>query len=1001
VEFCVLGRVSVVVDGHEHVLTSARESGLLADLLVHANEVVPVERLVDDVWHGAPPRGAAATLQTYVKNLRRLMEPARAARAPSQVLERVGSGYVLHVGPEQLDAWRCGRLVKEGLAALAAGETPAAAQRLAEAEALWRGPAYGDLAREGHLQAEAVRLAELRLVMTEARVEVGLAQGRHRELCGELEALVGEHPYRERFWEHLMLALYRAGRQADALRAFQRVRTLLGEELGIEPGEALQRLDEAILLQKPELDFVPCSDEATSPEARRGTSRSLADQLLHTTPFVGRDVELTQLADLLSAAAQRPPGGTGGDARTQWHPRLVTIAGPAGIGKTRLALRAAADADSGFPDGVWFVPLAPVDDPDAVPEVVIAVLGSRRLAGESTLSSLVDLARGRRMLVVLDNCEHVLAGAAACAEAILDGGDGVVLATSREALFMPGEQVVPLTAMELDAAVTLFVDRACAVDPSFELVEGDRDTVVEICRQLDGLPLAIELAAGRMRSMTVAELLANLGSRFRLLRRDRGAEPRHRSLQAAVEWSFDLLDPSERDLFPQLSVFAGGFNRHAVEAVCTGDAVADPVAVAEALDALVNRSMVVADRSRATTRYSLLETLRQFGDEELDGRGDRAELRSRHARHFLDIAESARRQMSTPDLPAAVTRFDNEWDNLRTAFDWFEANGDIDGALRLVVACDVFAYTDCRFELLAWGERAIAVPDAVDHDLWPAATGVTSGLLRFTNDPEGAEVLALEALRIERERHLQPRFEPASALLWACNRRDMERFALVLVDAERIAERDGDPIHRGHARYARTLVHYYAAPGQGIDFAEEALRDARTTGNPLQLALAWAGVVALNVRFDKAAALRALPEALRWAQISNYLLIGENAALWFSYAARDEEPLEALTYARHAIAGARIGRYAGNLDLSLGVILLPLIRFGRTHSAALILGGLASLPENVLDTEVLAQARVELTDALGPDLDRLVAEGSGLATNELARLALDEIDSLVGTADSA
>jgi DNA-binding SARP family transcriptional activator len=540
--FCVLGRVAVSVDGTEQVLGSTREAALLGDLLVHANEVVSADRLIDDLWHGEPPAGAAATLHTYVRNLRRRLEPRRASRAVSEMLLTRRPGYQLLVDRDGLDSWRAERWIREGRDALAVGDVRRARGLFTDALTLWEGPPFGELADEPFVRTEAARLEDLRLVALEERASAALALGDHFAMCGELGAVVAQHPYRERLWELWMLALYRAGRQTEALRAYQRIRGLLVDELGIEPGTALRDLDDAILLQKPDLDWYPTSESVTETSALTVPVASLSRRPDFTNAFVGREQERTGLVALIQPPAAVP---------------VTTVTGPAGIGKTRLALHAAADVAGAYSDGAWLVELASVDAADAVADVVLTHLGGRRHAGRSALASLSEFARDRRMLVVLDNCEHVVGAAAACVDAIA-GGESVTLATSREPLGLPGERVFFVPSLPDDAAVALFADRAAAVDPSFRLDEGNNVTVAEICRELDGMPLAIELAAARVRSMTVTDIADRLAARFRLLQGGPAKEHRHRTLRAAIQWSYDLLTDRQRAVFDELSAFRGG-----------------------------------------------------------------------------------------------------------------------------------------------------------------------------------------------------------------------------------------------------------------------------------------------------------------------------------------------------------------------------------------------------------------------------------------------------------
>ena len=975
----MLGGVEVAHQGRESKLGATREAAILADLLLHANQVVATSRLVDDVWHGEPPPGAVATLHTYVRNLRQVLEPARSTGSASEVLITRRPGYVLRVDPECLDVWRAERWAAEGRSALEAGDALVARERLGAALALWRGRAYGDLADEEHLRAAAVHLDELRLAVLEDRIEADLLLGHHSSLCGEVERLVAAHPYRERLWSQLMLALYRSGRQADALRAYQRLSRLLADELGIEPSPYLRELEEAILLQRPHLDGaspiapgVPMDGTGFGPSAIAGTS------------FVGRDDDVARLLQFIQSPST---------------PRVITLTGPGGIGKTRLALHAAAAAGSSFEGGVWFVPLGAVTDAAAVADAVLTALGGKRTAGASPLDALRSLANSRRLLLVLDNCEHVLEAAAACADAVVAAGSSVVLATSRQSIDMPGEQCVPVSALTTFCGVQLFSDRARAVDPAFVVTDHNRAAITEICRRLDGMPLAIELAAARVRSMSVDDITARLDSRFRLLRSTRrGVVERHQTLRTAVQWSYDLLDPAQQAVFMNLSVFAGGFLSDAVVAVCADGAMDDFDAV-DVLDALVTRSMVVADPSHSATRYSLLETMREFGRDRLEEEGTAGACRSRHADHYVVTAERARRQMSTRDGSAAAATFHDEWANFRLAFDWLATSGDADGALRLVLALFWYAENSFQLELLVWAERALVLEGALDHELWPAVAGATSFLRRSVGDLAGARAIGTAARHRECERGSTRRVEPTLSLLateWMAGEYDLTYD--LLLELEPIAEGRGDPVDLARTRYTRVIFHVDTGRKGLGTAAEDARRDAEATGVPMQLAAAYTGLVALNHKIDRREAARWYPKARGWARLAGSMILHDNAALWMAVGAVDDEPRQALAFARDCMVDTSQRGYWGNFEMVLRPVVLALVRVGHCGVAARLLGGLLSLPGRPEESEaVAATVKAELEVALGDDADRLLREGRDLDRPGLAELAITHIEAFLAS----
>jgi hypothetical protein len=405
--------------------------------------------------------------------------------------------------------------------------------------------------------------------------------------------------------------------------------------------------------------------------------------------------------------------------------------------------------------------------------------------------------------------------------------------------------------------------------------------------------------------------------------------------------------------------------------------------------------MVVADRTRRTTSYSLLETLRQFGEQTLTARGDVANRRDRHAQHMLRVAEDARHQISSADTEAGMMAFDDAWDNLRAAFDWLASNDDVDGALRMVVACYWYAGPSFRFELASWTERAIALAGAEDHELWTAAAGVTSLLRRGVGDFEGGEAIAKEALDLERRPSLPARFEPAFGL-WCCSyRRNNEQALRILPAVEQLAEAGGDPIELANARYVRVVSDINNGVEGVRDYADWASADAEATGNAVQLALGYAGVLAVVSRTDRAAAIELLAKVRRWADVANNRMIAGNAAIWLSNAPT-ASPIDALTFSRDALVGAASGGYLGNLDLSLGPVVVALIDYGHYVPAARLLGGMTTLPmSDPMRPELVAEATAALADVLGDGLGRLLEEGRTLAKRELARLALEQIDLVV------
>ena len=386
--------------------------------------------------------------------------------------------------------------------------------------------------------------------------------------------------------------------------------------------------------------------------------------------------------------------------------RVVTLTGSGGVGKTRAAIEIGWLVVDEFVDGVWLVELGPIADADLVHTGIAAVLGVHPQPGMTVVESIVDWCYGRRMLLVLDNCEHVLDPVAEITAAIAAGCPTVtIVATSREPLGVDGEIVVRIPSLEEIYGIELFVLRATAADSSFEPTDADREVIAVICRRLDGIPLAIELAAARIRSLTPTELLARLDDRFRLLRGGgRGGLERHRTLRATVAWSYQLLSSDEQLLFDRLSVFAGTFDLAAAEAICAGDGL-DDTDIVDLLGELVDKSMVIAVRSQRGTRYRLLETLRQYGEERLDERGTTASLRDAHLAYFCALAERIDRQWDSPDQAIAGQRFDDDWDNMSAAHNWSISTADIDASTALVAWTGEFAICRVRRDHQEWCSR--------------------------------------------------------------------------------------------------------------------------------------------------------------------------------------------------------------------------------------------------------------------------------------------------------
>ncbi|MER6826743.1 BTAD domain-containing putative transcriptional regulator [Streptosporangium sp. NPDC000563] len=961
--FGVLGPLEVRSPGGEEISVGGpRPRALLVMLLLDAGRVVGVQRLVDGQYGDDPPAGAVNAVQAQVSRLRRSL--------PGDVIEFHATGYRLVADPDDVDVHRFERLAREGRRLLAAGRHAVAAGPLREALALWRGPALVDLPFG---RASAARLEELRLAAIEdlAEAESALPEGGSAASVAELRRLVTAHPLRERLRGRLMLALRAAGRQAEALVLFEEGRRLLAEELGVDPSPELAAIHLAVLRA-----------ERPAPPARR----RLAAQL---TSFVGRERELERIAALRDS-------------------RLITITGPGGTGKTRLAIEAAGLGRR----EVCFVDLSPLDglappggrppsrDPapsegsvpfdgpvqagggDQVARAVFAALGLREPGFHAPRPAdlaehLVAALAGQELLLVLDNCEHVNAAVAVLTRRLLgECPELAVLATGREPLGITGETLVPLAPLESPPpdsppsvalacpAVRLFADRAAAVRPGFEVRQDNVGAVVRICAALDGLPLAIELAAARLRSFTVEEIATRLEEygRFRLLSRgDPTAAARHRTLRAVVEWSWDLLSPGEQVLARRFSVFAGSASLEAVEAVCEVEDTAGLLAD------LVDRSLVETDGDR----YRMLDTIRLFCAERLAEAGEEERLRGDHARHFLDLARRADPHLRRAEQLRWLARLSAEHGNLTAALRW-AVRDDRETGLRLVAALAAYWWLcgrrgeagEAAAELLAATGRPLAGLE--EEYVMCVAHAVPRAL------PEHWE--RAEAIMWSRDGPLR---YPFAAALWGMSAGPPESTPPTGPESDRLF--GSDPWSLALAGLSRALLKVLGGdPAEGERDLEGALARFRSLGERWGTAqgLDWLALVA-GWRGEWTRAYDLWREALE--------LLEELGALQESADVLGRRA-EALTREGDLDAAAADHRRAGELARRAGAPDVPVV----TH---LGLGQIARLEGDLTE----ARRRIELalrgaaTGAFGAESAR------ARAFTELGRLAEAEGD-LAGAA---
>jgi predicted ATPase/DNA-binding SARP family transcriptional activator/class 3 adenylate cyclase len=1152
VEFRILGTLEVLVGDCPVALGGSRPRTLLAALLLRPNEVLSLDRLGDAVWRGEPPPSAVNTLHTYVTRLRKVLEPDRRRGDASRILVSHPTGYSIRLGASQLDALRFEALADDGRAAAGAGDAEVAAERLAEALGLWRGPALAEFAGEAFAAGRLAQLEERRLVAVEHLMAARLELGHHDELDGELERLVAEHPLRERFCELRMLALYRSGRQADALRACQALRDQLRDDLGLTPSRAVLDLEQAILVQSAALDWDHPPATATAGDrgvtgvpvevdrgpGRHREARPLAGRVpTGTVTFLFTDIEDStrlweQHPDAMQAAVERHDaivrstidrqGGyvfsTAGDAfaaafqraqeavaaaveaqhalgaevwpaacsvrvRMGLHvgeaqergggyfgpvvnrtarimavghggqvlasgtlerllrdvdvagaslrslgevqlrglgraeevfelrypglvgefpplvapllrrgglPRvadrligrddllaevlrlvadapLVTLVGPGGVGKTRLAVEVGAELADRLGDGVWFCELAPVAADDGVADAVAEVLAVQKSPTQPLIDSIVGALAGRHLLLVLDNCEHVLDGARALVAALVAAGSTVVvLTTSRQPLALRGERVVavpPLAVPGKDAptvdtpAARLFVERARSADPQLALTSASVAAIGAICRRLDGMPLALELAAGRVRGLGIEGLAERLDDQLRLLRNRAELDRRHQTLRATIGWSYDLLDRRLQRVFCRASVFAGSFTLDAAERV-VGFGAVDAGNAADGVAELVDKSMLQTIDTAAAHRYRMLET----ADQALRG----------------------------PDPAPWLAALDDEFDNLRETYRLAAGAGDLEHAARLVVALHTFSIRYVVGEPRRW---ACDLADRLEPTC-PLYGDVLAVALFGARAYRGRGATGELLRRLERaevDGQLEPSAfcdEQVAAVLW------------MLGQTERAIAKHDRAISKARASHDQVMESWILA---NLSMAQDAFdRDlaaasarsaiavARASDNSLGIALGLVTLAGAIVHKNPDQALPVVDELLTTAQRCgarwNYAHGLRLKAHALSRAGRLTDASGAYT---EALELNGVGDFGELLWYTVANIIEHLQRAGRSETAAVALGKLeaAGAPRDALIRRSMERSRRDLDTQLGADR-RSALEGRGPTLNLSEFLAL-------------
>ena len=698
------------------------------------------------------------------------------------------------------------------------------------------------------------------------------------------------------------------------------------------------------------------------------------------TSFIGRESEVAEVQAALRS-----------------H-RLVTLTGVGGVGKTRLATEVAAQLTDEFPDGVWFFELAAVTDPAAVPDAVAAVLGITQQPGRSVAESVAAALEGRVRLLVFDNCEHVLDAAADLIEAILAASATTkVVATSREGLGVADERLCPVPSLDVgagadSAAVALFVERAQHVSPRFTVGDtGEAGAVVEICRRLDGIPLAIELAASRMASMTASEVRDRLHQRFRLLVGSRRGLERHQTLRHAVQWSYDLLDDAEKALLERCSVFAGGFD---LESACAVTGSNDDFTMLDLLDALVRKSLLVAQRSSGRTRFAMLETIRQFAEEQLVARGEAIEARTAHARHFAERETDILAVWDSPQQREAYDWFATELANLRIAFRWASDQNDLDSAAAIARQAGLFGVLVEKFEPITWAEELVEPARTVDHPSFVSLCAIASLCWMFGRDDDALTYSIAGQTAMRRS----PVEVPFDFAIW------LGSVYSTIGEQERWVEFYRHHLARGHDTDELTracLVMALTNTGRSKDALSVAtglVDAAEATHNPYLVSMALLAYAMARREEDPLGALDAVQSGLAVARESGnranetYLAM----VLAVTLVQIETEPADPLVVLENIALAIRNYYDAANtsqIRSALAILAIFLDRHGHTESAPMIAGFASVAPTAVPSIPEFSTAVAHLRDILGDQTyESLTRKGAAMTTAAMVAYAYDQID---------
>ncbi|MEX1037736.1 MAG: BTAD domain-containing putative transcriptional regulator [Acidimicrobiia bacterium] len=950
-----LGPLEVMVDGRAANPGGPKQRALLCHLVLHAGEPISVAALAGAVWGHDAPDGAVRSLRTYASNLRRLLGAA-------VDLKGEHGTYRLDLISVETDIDEF-RAAAEEAASLRAPDDRS--KMFAAALDLWRGPFLADL-DQPWLQEESASLEWERQRAVNAWAEATIAAGRPADVISVIERAAANAPFDERVCGLLMRALYGSGRQADALAVYRRLRDGLVRELGVEPGPELRTLEEQILLHDAtvggaEPDWLP------APSA----------------DLVGRSVEIEELL-----------------ARVE-QVRLLTLTGPGGVGKTRLAVELGRRIVERGDQSVFFADLSTVFDESVVDAVLAASAGVQPHPDSGLRASLIEYLRPRKAVFIVDNCEHLSSAVARLAASLVRSCPEIsVIATSRAPLHVDGEHEWRTPSLQVpdrpDVSVNLLrqwpaVELLCQRAPSsFQITDANRSDVAELCRHLDGLPLALEIAAARLGSMTPTEIIATLGSSLQKSRVDPADDVRHGTLDATIDWSYQLLAEEPRRLFHPLGVLSGRFLFEDVLEVCVTEPV-PPETVREWLSILVDQSLVTAETSGTRTRYRLLETIRRFA---VDRLGDaEPEVRRRHAWHFGRVAEVEAARLLTSEEGNASAELSLAYDNLRSAVGWAMKTGAVDTAARVVGSIADWGYWRSRYELSRWAQW-VWETTTPDDPRWRAVCGSAArgawlggrfdDAVRFGN--AGADAAGPV---VARSGH--PDDVVADVALYQGDAEAaLEHYSRV---ASESSER-GDITREVWATYYVAVISaVLRRPPEAKTAAAKALAGARRTGNPTALAFSlYASGLAVKHR-SPAEATAMFEEAARMADS-----VGND---WFAVIARMEL---ASTMATHGDLRSGLQEFIGVIDhwhrvgddtqlrLTWRYLVIALAAIGLADEAATITGALLTKPRSVL-TQPHQKLLDGLLGTLGEaEYGRLTVRGSIMSVTEMVDASLEAID---------